>query len=209
MKRLILLIVCVFIITGCQPSAEDIQQAISLTQTAAPTYTPVPTDTPTPTPTPIPLADLDLSIIIFQDGDLPPGFEPSQIRSNYRDNESVVSNAINSFHQQVAYQGKMGGRVSIYIFDTLEIANEAYESLLKSNENFDFTYLEIPGLGDQAYGLQEYVPLIGLSPLELTNVVFIRCNAIVISELSQSSAYGGLVDYALRLDERLTNLLCP
>jgi hypothetical protein len=60
------------VITACKPSAEDIANAISLTQTA------LPSPTPLPIATVVSLQDIDLSKIMFSN-DLPTGFEPGQV----------------------------------------------------------------------------------------------------------------------------------
>lgn len=201
--RKMVLVCCIFLLVGCQPSAEDIDRAISQTQAALPTATII------PSPTPISLQDIDLSQVIFVPGDLPAGFEPSQVRSSGRIQPgNIASESINMFHQDVTYQGDDGGRVSIYLFETPETALNAYLEILYSKQDGSIPLLKIDGLGEQSFGQNIDVPLIGGGSIQASIVVFIRCNAVMAADLRISSAYNGLKDYSKRLDKRLADLTC-
>jgi hypothetical protein len=85
-------------------SGDAVQTAIVQTEMARPTKTfvfnptaiPIPTEIPTPTT--IPLKEINLSEIMFLPGDLPAGFEPSQIRSKGVGlGEWIGSGVINEF----------------------------------------------------------------------------------------------------------------
>lgn len=112
MKIRFLLLICTLLLVACQPSAEAVEKAIAQTQTASPT------ETHTPTPTPIPLEEIDLSEMIFQEGDLPAGYSPAQIRSEGTAETKVIKETpINTFHQDLSYQGEEGEEYQ-YIYST-------------------------------------------------------------------------------------------
>jgi hypothetical protein len=145
---------------------------------------------------------------MFLPGDLPAGYEPSQIRSG-----PVGAGVINMFKQDVASNGELGGNVSVYIYDSSEHALYAYQQLTSSwtcSSDDPLCKIEhIARLGDQSIGQSYYLPLLyGLAPIQRAAVLFIRCSTLVDANLNQSNAYNGLIDYAIRLDERLTPLVC-
>jgi hypothetical protein len=199
MKKIafLLVIAIAIVFTGCQPSAEDIEKAIAQTQAAAPTETP------------IPLQDIDLSQIMFMPGDLPAGYEPSQIRSEGVYGATLESGSINGFHQDVVFQGDYGGKVSVYLYATHEEAVNLFDQLIPELDISDFKAEEINGIGEKALGQNFNMPLIGgLDPIQTATVAFIRCNAVFVADFKQSSSYSGLVDYAKNLDGRLLKLIC-
>jgi hypothetical protein len=214
--KLIILSLVLSLVT-CQPSAADIEKAISQTQTALPTPTTI------PTPTIIPLKDINLSEIMFLPGDLPSGFEPGQIRLH--GNEEYEIGAINMFHQDLTYHGEAslisfinpageGGTISVYIYETSEQALSSYLKLANSIDSI-LKPQTIPGLGERAVGFENKSDLLSFSPpyestmlSQMALVTFVRCNAMVEARLNLSEAFLGLIDYAKRLDERLIKLVC-
>jgi hypothetical protein len=222
MKTVYYLVLIAVLLASCSvaPSENKIQTAIAQTQTALPsptiipTSTTIPTPTEIPTPTAIPLKDINLSEIMFLSGDLPAGFEPSQIRSNgVGQDKWVGQGVINKFSQDLAYKGGGGGNVSVYIYNSSEHALNAYQQLTSSwtcpKDDPLCKIVNIAKLGDKALGQSYYLPLLyGLAPIEGASITFIHCNALVYATLNQYSAYNGLIDYAIRLDERLAKLVC-
>jgi hypothetical protein len=211
MRSVFYLLILALLLASCStaPSENAVQTAIAQTQIAQPTETPTPlppTPTTIPTATVIPLKDINLSYVMFLPGDLPSGYEPSQIKSGVP-GEGVI----NIFVQEIAYKGERGGRVSVSIYDTPEQASSAYQQVISNqkNDSTGFKQEAISDLGEKAFGLQVYVPLIGgLSPIQGSFITFVRCNALVEAGLILAKNYSGLVDYAQRLDERISKLVC-
>jgi len=195
MKKIIELIIMIILLVSCAPSPEAIQKAIEQTQIAA------------PTPTSINLSTVDLVEFLIKPGDLPAGFTASQIREHGYRSEDLELNSINMVNQDVAMGDAFGGKISLYIYNSQESAEKAFNFLI--GEFTEITPKEIVSLGDKAVGREIYVPLLmGLDPIRSSEVIFIRCKALVYATLETETAYSGLVDYAKRLDERIKTFVC-
>lgn len=195
MKKLFF--VTLFFLVACQPSAEVIEQAISETQAA------IPTETPVPTPTQIPLSEIDLSELMFRDGDLPTGYSPGQIRS-YQSSETNITQIqpVNEYNQELSYQGKKSGSISVEVFATVGEAEEVFEKKVEDDNDSGPGKIDVDGLGDYGFKIVYYYP--GL--MDAAFLFFRRCNTIVSAEIVPSTSIGGLIEYAKHLDNRLINL---
>jgi len=195
MKKL--LFVTLFFLVACQPSAEVIEQAIAETQAA------LPTETPVPTPTLVPLSEIDLSEIMFRDNELPTGYTPGQIRSERNvEIKSIVMNPVNEYNQELNFQGKKGGYISVVVFDTTDEAESVYESIVKEYEDSTLSPFEVDDLGNNGIKKSYYLP--GL--MDSAVLAFQRCNIFVSASIEPSDSLDGLIDFAKQLDKRLSNL---
>jgi hypothetical protein len=195
MKKLLL--VTLFFLVACQPSAADIEQAIAETQAA------MPTEMPIPTPTLVPLSEIDLSEIMFRDNELPTGYTPGQIRSERNvEIKRIDMNPVNEYNQELNFQGKKGGYISVVMFDTVDEAEAVFETIVKEYNDSELSPFEVDGLGD--YGIKKEYYLPGL--MDSAILAFRRCNIIVSTSIEPSNSISGLVDYAKQLDKRLSNL---
>jgi hypothetical protein len=197
MKRIVLLFTLALLV-ACQPSAGAIEQSIAETQAAMPTVTPV------PTPTLIPLSEIDLSGIMYRDGELPTGYTPGQIRSE-RNGEikRIQMQPVNEYNQELSFQGAKGGYISVVVFETVDEAQVVYEKIVEEYNDSSLSPFDVDGLGD--YGIKKEYYLPGL--MDSAIIAFRRCNTIVSATIEPSSSISGLVDYAKQLDKRLS-ILC-
>jgi hypothetical protein len=186
------------LISSCGPSEKAVQMAISQTQTAM----------PTPTLEKIGLDKIDLKQLAIQEGDLPIGFTTSQIREHgYNPEIFEDEHLINMFNQEVAYDNKIGGRISIYLYDSSEEAMNKYENYISA---LTAVYpIRIGKLGNIGAGNSEAIKTRdGFIISQYSFVVFERCNAVFVAELQIESAYIGLIEYARRIDSRLKESVC-
>lgn len=185
MKKHVVLGVFLFasMLAGCTPSAAAIEKAMAKTQAALPTPS---------------LKEIDLSTVIFQDGDLPAGFEPAQIRSELSDFSDGVPSPDNFISQSVSRNNKHGGIVDILI----------YEDLSKIKPVYDLIVPEMPGDEESAdvgeFGTVAMNSLI----LNTASLTFARCHAVVTFQFQGSFNSVDAVSYAKRLDDRLQKVIC-
>ena len=95
-----LALVLMFGISACEPSVEAIQTALAQTESAMPTATI------------IPFAALNLETTLITSGDLPPGYEASQIRASRSDFTKNAPAPDYFISQELSYNGSMGGDLS-------------------------------------------------------------------------------------------------
>jgi len=177
---------------SCSPSPKAIENAIAQTQAV------IPTPTIEPTPTQIPLTELDFSEVIFQAGDLPPGYEPAQIRSELGDITNIGLNPDNFFSQSLSHNNKFGGIVDILVFEDLDLVKEAFLDI----------YQNMPGkpsLIDVGENARVATSSLFVYTASLT---FIRCHVVVSMQFQDTLDDGSVISYAKRLDERLQPLVC-
>ena len=209
MKTAYCLVTIAFLLASCSssPSGDAIQTAIVQTQTAQPTSTIVPTDTPEPTNTPVPLGELDIESILLMPGDLPSNYKLSIF---YKDREvhSTGPN-LNKFPEPDAdtsmdidntnvidfWGNYEKSYVSIMLYNDLTQRDAAYGILIDPNNFFDTSVISQGDVGEKAVAVTR--------PMLDNIVIFTRCNALVYMRTT-----GDTANYAQRLDERLTPLVC-
>ncbi|MBA4383461.1 MAG: hypothetical protein C0410_01875 [Anaerolinea sp.] len=185
MKKLILILLTLFLVS-CKPSPEVIQKAISQTQTAM------------PTPTKIPLSSIDLSSVIFKDGDLPAGYEPAQIRSELGDFTRTIPTPDNSISQTLSNNGKIGGLVDILL----------YEDSTKVQSAFNQITPNMPGTAEYIDVGEQGQVSVNFMIMNTVSLSFTRCNAVVALQFLGTLNKDDAISYATRLDKRLKDLTC-
>ena len=193
------------LLSACQPSEADIQEALAKTHEAQPTPTTEPTPTIEPTPTLIPLSDINLEEIIFEQYDLPAGFEPSQIKEY----ASLIANElklvpINSIRQKLQFNNEAKGLVDIAVFSSSEQAEQLYEGTMAYyQENITSgEWKNNPEIGNKSQ--YQFSEVLNFKDFY---IVFIRCNAFVYIH-STEKWIGDWFNYAKRLDARLQEQVC-
>ena len=203
MKSVYYLVLIAVLLVSCStaPSGGAIQTAIAQTQIAQPTNTLVliPTamlePTLTPAPTQIMLADLDLESILIQPGDLPAGYTGAQISKSLGDVFKGVPQSINQASQQFEQNDRYAGGVGVAIFSKQTDPNDVYEIVGWSDGK------SVPNLGEKSeVEIDTY--------LDVVNLKFIRCSAVVNIQFYNTTDFVSVIAYAQRLDERLTPLVC-
>lgn len=208
-KQLVILVIttAILILSACGQSEQAIQRAIEQTQSAQPSATPEPS--PTTAPTKIPLKELNLSEIFFLEGELPSGYlrgkvtdEPLPImeKSSVKPINKLIQELGLSEKHEIS--GNDGGKASIYLYETSEIAKEVFEDIVFKSPPVVLSTSETNyAFGEDAYGLQTEI-------FELYIILFLRCNAIVAIQVNTTDGYYGIQDYLKNLDNRLIYLVC-
>ena len=211
---------CLIILSGfivsCSfaPSGDAIQTAIAQTQVAQPTNTfvPIPTDTPAPEPTnsPVPLGELDIESILLMPGDLPSNYKLSVFydeipglilfsnSSNIPTPDAVTAMDIDDTKAIDFYGDLKLNRVVVMLYNDLTQRDIAYQVLSDPANYRDKLVNPLSGVGDNAVSIPEMV-----FTASYKYVVFTRCKALVFIHTT-----GDTANYAQRLDERLTPLVC-
>ncbi|HNZ02157.1 MAG TPA: hypothetical protein PKJ34_13150 [Anaerolineaceae bacterium] len=207
MKHTLFFIVMIcLMLSSCsgQPSENAIQTAVSQTQAAQPTEIPI---TPTATVEKIDLKDLDLESLSFQDGDLPEEYTlsgdiksiPATIDDQYKE---LLVNAI-----QIGFlhNKKAGGSVTVAILESNFDRNQVYEYLVSSEKIFTSS-TDTTDIGEE--GKIIYFTGTPTSP-DSIKIIFTRCSSVVKISLARDVEESDVINYAQKLDERLSSAVCP
>lgn len=214
-KYVLITLLLGLIFTACAPSEAAIQTAMAQTQAALPTatYTPEPTETPlptlTPTITPIPLSEIDLESLVFAEGDFPPFYERSVAKTSPPQKHPFTEMPLpvkvlwqETINTQGSSLGNTLGEVGIFLYDDLELANQAYSVVTGFGDFFGETAQSLDGLGEQALFDEKEFFLFGSL---FQNIAFTHCGAFIYANIPSKDG----VNYATRLDARLSEIICP
>jgi len=178
---------------------------------------PTPQITTAPSPKPS-LTAMDLEPLLIQTGDLPPGFNPSQITDTMDGVKSKWPVLFNeSFPQpdvvilqSIEQNQEIAGSVYVLYYSLNSSQKAAYETMKSrviaySENTSPFEKLD-PGIGDQsiAYG---YKRTLGNANFDNSSVLFSKCGGVVLTSISTYRVEQA-VSYAKRLERRLEPLLC-
>lgn len=201
MKNWIMSVICCLALMGCSPSPEAIQKAISETQTAM------------PTPTNIPIKELHLDDILILEHDLPAGLTGSQITNN---EDCQPGDICTDYYikQDLAYENKTRGTIIVWVYENPDSNALRFEHVKMISENEcsktkgqcrEGFPKSISGLGEKSIMIDE-VNYIGPDNFF---VFFTRCNATIeINWWAVTNDPDSISNYALRLDDRLKELVC-
>jgi len=172
-----------------------------------------PTALPTLTPSPVPLSEINLEPILIISGDLPAGYSGAQIRTTPPEMFNNITNFNNAIYQQFEKDGKSAGGVAIFLFESVDNADIAFQKIVggfgESGEsaNLKTTVENISNVGEKATVVTIETSLSGLS-MKFTDFAFVRCHAIVHIRMSDTVNADYLTGYGIRLDKRLSELVC-
>lgn len=215
MKPTYYLFLIAVLLASCStaPSGDAIQTAIAQTQVAQPTNTlvPIPTATPPePTNTPVPLGELDIESILLMPGDLPSNYKLSIFYKEIpglilftKSGNIPVPDAVSAMNIDDTtaidfYGDSKLNRVVVMLYNDLTQRDIAYQVLSDPANYRDKVVNPLGGVGEKAVSIPEMV-----FTASYKYVVFTRCNALVSMHTT-----GDTANYAQRLDERLTPLVC-
>ena len=202
MRKLLACLAILVLFTGCAPSPEAIQRAIAVTETAKPTLTitPSPTSTSTPTltltptststPTPIPLADIDLTTLIYQEGDLPSEYIPMEKYTLTSEQYIWITNkGVNNLFQNFVKNNEDIAGTTIMLYENADEIDLTYSEILAQEKDYNpipglkVVIVTLAGVGEKAfYSTTDYGSLVHSS-----HIIFIRCHAIVSLRLGDNS----------------------
>lgn len=202
-----IILVLVFLLAACAPSASQIQTAIAQTQAAwtpTPTYAPTPTNTPIPTPTLMPLSELNLEDILIEPGDLPVGFSGAQILDSIygRYEPQWKLKPVKVTTQTFEVKGEDGGFVTVFLFDNDQDIENAF-TVISNEVSYPTKVTDIGSKG--VFGT--FVSAFSSIPSQ-TGVAFIECNAVVYIIFQNMSDTDAARAYAQRLDKRPIERVC-
>lgn len=184
---------------------------------AAPTQPPEPevitvevTATSQPTETPKSLTYLDLEPLLFQSGDLPTEFAKGVVSEEIPNmklfHELPESSSVTTLeiddkeHTDVWGDRIVGNRVVVLTYGNNEDRDAAYSAMYFSS-SLGEEIEDLPNLG--------LIAAMGIDPehafiTQFQHVVFVRCNMVVYITTT-----GNTINYAKRLDGRLSKEFCP
>lgn len=179
-------------VSACSPSQVSTQVALTQTEPQA------------ASPTAITLSDLDLEQLLIEEGALPAGFYSGQVQSTPPDTDPELQTAVNSIYRELALTGRDPGNVSIWLFEDIEESQAAFEAMVANLEGGE-TSTEV---GEAAVTWSLITTLDTGESIELSQVVYRRCHALVRISIANAKVLPSAVGYAQRLDSRLTPLVC-
>lgn len=177
-----LLIVLLFL-TACQPS-QDVPVEAMFTQT------------PASTATPVSISALDLSSVVFTEGDLPPGYTSEQINKDLGDLREVAPSPDAFFSQELSYNQQDGGSITLLLYEEETRIPQSYE-LIASAMPGQKKEVDIGEIGT-----------ITKTSADTVMLTFMRCHAVLSIQLVGRATMEDTLSYAARLDQRVSPLIC-
>ena len=161
---------------------------------------------PDATPTPIPLSQLNLESILVVEGDLPGDLVPDlKTNKNAVGAADELDRAEIVFTQYFLLNGGEGGGVSVFLFESLEDVQAAFEKVsTMMNKPVDFSKV-----GERARMENFLIPLMpDVPPIEGSRLIFVRCHALAVIQFPRADDLGAIAGYGRLLDERIQPLIC-
>jgi hypothetical protein len=154
-------------------------------------------------------SSLNLENQLVIEGDLPPGFSSSQIKTTplakAPDKAPAADFAID---QLLSRDGMNGGAVTVLLYEDINKAKAAYQPVV---DNWMRSTTD-GGVGEKSLVSIVKLPLPPPAQgviLDLANLVFVRCHAVVHIQLMDYRVNkDDIIAYGLRLDKRLQKLIC-
>jgi hypothetical protein len=197
MKNIIAFLLVFLFVVSCTPPPKS-------NPTSSPTVLPILT-----TP-PIPFPELNLESILVQNGDLPAGYSTGQITEVRNDRYKWITNkGVYNISQQIVTNIDDSSKVTVFVYDDIEQVNIAYSQQANSfGENTKISIVgEFTDIGEKATYILIDVVEYG-DELDVAEIVFTRCNALVLIRFGYTHELEYLENYANRLDKRLSKLVC-
>jgi hypothetical protein len=187
----------IFTISACGPTDIEIQATVqaSIAQTQVAISQ---TQAAIPTATQVPFSALNLESMLIINGDLPAGYEASQVRSKLSDLSKSAPTPEYFISQSLTHNGNYGGGIDVLVYDDASKAQTAYR-VIDNNVPGDLKNIEI-GEGGQVASTSFIVSTVSL--------LFVRCHAAVSIQFMETTQEDDAISYAKRLDERLKPIVC-
>lgn len=163
---------------------------------AAPTEVP-----PTAIPTPVPLADIDLEPFLIQSGDLPSGYDGSQVFNEAPAMFDKAPHPINAINQRFEHKDETAGGVSVLLYESTDDVKKAYDVVVDGL--VDDLIVQKPELGEG--GVTSVIQI--QKGLSFSEGAFHRCHAVVHVRFTINDERA-VESYLERLDKRLQPLVC-
>jgi hypothetical protein len=147
--------------------------------------------------TAVPLADIDLTPLLIQSGDLPAGLSGAQIKDTVPAGLRAVPKPANVIDQRFQQNGTLAGGVVVLLYEASADVDSAFRLAVGEGKTSEPQY----GVGDTA---RIWSPN---AVLTRARVAFTRCHAYIDITFGQASI-DQVTAYAKRLDQRLQPLAC-
>lgn len=207
-KKIIIIVICILVVTGCGQSPEAIEAALAETQmayTPTPSATALPTDTPEPTL--VPFSELNIEDLLFQSGDLPADYEMGQIRNDLIKDLRNLPDAVQIVQVTIAEGSFVSDGVVVFLYDDLSVAEKAYTEAEKAIKREEGTFQQINNVGEK--GGLVLGPTDILFGTKANYLVFIRCHAVTYIQLfGKYSSRDIILNFGERVDKRLESVVC-
>jgi hypothetical protein len=141
--------------------------------------------------------------LLIQPGDLPAGYDGAQVRDIAPEMFREIPKAANTIYQQFEKNDHVAGGVTVFLFDSQSDIEKALQIILDGmGSTQDFS-----GIGEKAKLLSLSTAAQGVK-IQIAELVFIRCNAVVHIRMANGVTESDITSYAKRLDNRLKTLVC-
>ncbi len=174
------------------------------------------TPPPEPTATRIPVSKLNLEKILIVSDDLKPEYYGSQtllIPDDFILSKYSISKGYGYFVGQVIDSKTTGGQGGVYVFvyEDTNLQDETYNSItIELNKVYpsdsNKTIKNIDSIGEASIVSHYSMSFLGTSII--TDLVFKRCNAVVLIRMGGNTMEDDWIQYASRLDKRLLEYIC-
>lgn len=153
-------------------------------------------------PTPAPTVAQAIGPLLIQTADIPPGDTADPVQSE-------VSGLLMYFnlppkrelrHQELFKDGKRDGWTTVFLYPSTTDQKLVYQNFVTQIGD---TGHPLDGIGEQSFGDEPTTDSSG----SINDMVFVRCGAIAFISWDSPSMQTA-TDYAKRLDQRLTPILC-
>jgi hypothetical protein len=201
MKK-ILLLTLIFLLASCSHNPNSVPS-----NSASPAAQTSPLSQPELKPwfadTPVAIDDLDLQALAIQDGDLPPGYQGGQVLDGLPKIFEGIPPTELAFYQLIEREGSGAGGVAILFFTDADQVSQAYDQLHKSMVIEETE--SISGLGERA---EVYIFYQAGVSFRFVDALFESCGAVVHIRLGDTFNKDEAVNYAQKLEQRLSMVIC-
>jgi hypothetical protein len=189
---------------------------------SSPKLTPKPTSISSPLQTVTPntrqpssLSKIDLEPILIMPGDLPSGFSGAQVRNSAPEMFKNVPKSDNVIYQRFQKGGETVGGVIVFLYESTKDIEKAYSVIVAGfgkagNESGIKTEIKpLSEIGEKATLAMGEVNIeaVGFSS-KSSDLVFVRCHAVVHIRFGGISDAADIAAYATRLCKRLGSQVC-
>ena len=154
------------------------------------------------------LSKINLESILIQPGDLPAGITGGQVSEMSDRMDSKYPKPTNNVYQELSENGKQIGEIVILLYDSDIDLNQVFSMITSRFPEIPQTPVDIGNKGVAFSGIRKVRVLDMESSVRVSSVVFTRCGAIAQITIVDSYAITPVKNYAQRLDQRITPLVC-
>ena len=165
---------------------------------------------------PVPLSEIDLESTIGVLGNITEGYDGARISDTPHEGFFDVLNSQNVVFQEIMKNGEYIGGLAIYLFNSLDDRNTAYQSIVEEfgrrREYFTVTIDAIPNVGETGtYTTVEGSTDSGIG-FYVSEFASVNCHSLIVISLGDTKNVGTVLDnmtaYANQIYDSLSQLIC-